>query len=81
VIQLDNVRKLLDRADVLVTELDGQPLDERSHGDEQKTQRIARSRHLQELANHLELAASLVRHEYWIARGAADPLSLHTRKQ
>lgn len=80
-ILLDKVIDLLDASDVLVERLNGQPLNERLDTTERedKTVRIERSRQLQELANHLELAAALVRHEYWVARGATDPI--YTRKR
>lgn len=81
VIRLDKVIDLLDAADEVVEKLHGQPLNERLDDSERedKLVRIERSRQLQELANHLELAAALVRHEYWVARGATDPI--YTRKR
>lgn len=81
-IRLDMVIDLIEASDTIIDALNGQPLDERLQGAEcreDKAVRIERSRQLQELANHLELAAALVRHEYWVARGAIDPI--YTRKR
>ncbi len=78
-IDLTVVRSCLSAAAALVDELDGKELDEtdavtsQSKGEARK-RRAQRSQDLQLLATRLELAASLVRNEYWYARGERDPL-------
>lgn len=78
-IDLTNVRRVLSDAADIINSLDGQELDERdaipsqSRGIERR-KRAQRSQDLQLLATRLELAASLVRVEYWHARGCSDPL-------
>lgn len=73
------VKRTLKEAVELVDTLDHQDLDEtaaltsQSKGDARR-QRAQMSQDLQLLANRLELAASLVRVEYWFARGESDPL-------
>lgn len=39
-----------------------------------RAERAQKSQDLQYLAGRLELAAALIRNEYWIARGKPDPL-------
>jgi hypothetical protein len=78
-IDLSNVVSCLREADALVQNLHGRELDEtdaitsQSRGTERK-RRAQMSQDLQLLATRLELAASLVRVEYWHARGETDPL-------
>jgi hypothetical protein len=78
-INLTTVRRVLNDAQVLIEGLDGRELDEtdavtsQSRGIERK-KRAQMSQDLQMLATRLELAASLVRVEYWHARGADDPV-------
>lgn len=77
-IDLSTVRRCLGDVDGLVNALDGQELDEtdavtsQSKGELRKL-RAQRSQDLQLLATRLELAAALVRNEYWFARGEKDP--------
>lgn len=79
-INLDRVRKMLDGEIVdLVDELDGFDLDETGAIESQtksrqRTLKAEKSRELLLLADRLELAANLVRNEYWVARGEGDPL-------
>jgi len=77
-INLTAVRRSLADAAHLIEELDGRELDEstavvsQSKGNARK-ERAQMSQDLQLLATRLELAASLVRVEYWHARGEGDP--------
>ena len=74
-INLSKVNSVLDECDRLAAELDGQTLDERLGAQDKaaaREARITRSRDLQQLAHLLELAATLVRNEYWHARGGKD---------
>lgn len=78
-IELNPVRGVLREVNDLIGALDGQDLNETDAITNQSTgearrQRAARSQELQLLANRLELAAQLVRVEYWFARGKSDPL-------
>lgn len=79
-IDLHRVRAILEEAERVVDELDGQDLDERQAlGNSQsksldRQQRAAMSQALNQLADRLQLASTLVRNEYWVARGASNPL-------
>lgn len=79
-IDMARVRNVLAEVDDLIEELDGFDLDEtdavtsQSKGDARRL-RAQKSQDLQMLANRLELAAALVRIEYWAARGNGDPLA------
>jgi hypothetical protein len=78
-INLTTVRRALADAQELIEGLDGRELDEtdaiasQSRGTARK-ERAQMSQDLQLLATRLELAASLVRVEYWYARGCDDPV-------
>lgn len=78
-IDMSRVRAVLNEVDDLIDDLDGFDLDEtdavtnQSKGDARRL-KAQKSQDLQLLANRLELAAALVRIEYWAARGASDPL-------
>lgn len=79
-IDLTRVRACLKDADRLVTTLDGQSLDETDALTSQskgaaRVRKAEMSQDLQLLATRLELAAALVRVEYWYARGEDDPLT------
>jgi hypothetical protein len=77
-INLTTARRAIDDAVTLIAELDGQELDEthaitsQSRGALRK-RKAEMSQDLQLAATRLELAASLVRVEYWHARGEGDP--------
>lgn len=76
-INLTRVRKVLADVQALVDELDGKELDEvDAISLQSKTKireiRARRSQDLQLLATRLEMAAALVRNEYWYARGEPD---------
>lgn len=73
-INLSKVDNILEEADRLLTELDGKPLDETLNPSKAQAReiRVQRSRDLQQLAHLLELGATLVRNEYWHARGGQD---------
>ena len=77
-INLDNAARAVREAQRLLDELHGLDLDEsdavtsQSRGETRKI-KAQRSQDLQLLANRLELAAALVRVEYWYARGETDP--------
>ena len=79
-IDLAAVRSVLMEVESLVAQLDGLELDDtdalssQSKGAARK-EKAQRSQELQLLAVRLELAASLVRNEYWFARGEVDPLN------
>lgn len=78
-INLTRVRDVLAEIEELVDDLDGIDLDETKAVESQtkgkaRQERARRSQELQLLGNRLELAASLVRIEYWHARGEQDPL-------
>jgi len=80
VIDLTRVRIVLAEVGALVEELDGAELDETAAIDSQtkskaRSIRAKRSQNLQLIAGRLELAAQLVRNEYWFARGEIDPLN------
>lgn len=75
------VKEVLDDCELLVEDLDGQMLDERQNSDsdadtpskaEARDHKVRTSRDLQRLAHQLEMAATLVRNEYWHARGGPD---------
>lgn len=76
-IDLSSVKSVLDEANSLATALDGIDLDEtdavisQSRGEARRI-KARHSQDLQLLANRLELAAALVRTEYWFARGEKD---------
>lgn len=79
-IDLDRVKKILTE-DVfeLLDGLDKFDLDETGAIEGQtkskaRTLRAEKSKELLLLADRLELAANLVRNEYWYARGEVDPL-------
>lgn len=78
-IDLEKTLIVLQECGELAAELNGQELDEtdavtaQSKGDLRR-QRAQMSQDLQLLATRLELAAGLVRVEYWFARGERDPL-------
>lgn len=77
-INLTTVRSVLREVNELVDDLDGRDLDEtdavtsQSRGEARKI-KAQRSQDLQLLASRLDLAADLVRVEYWHARGESDP--------
>lgn len=78
-IDLSKVRSILEQCTELLDGLNGQELDETdalvSQSKGGARQRKARlSQDLQLLATRLELAAALVRNEYWFARDGVDPL-------
>lgn len=79
-INLTQTRDVMTEALELVDELHGIDLDDsdavtsQSKG-QQRQLRAQRSQELQLLASRLELAAQLVRVEYWYARGESDPLN------
>lgn len=79
-INLSLVRNVVDDVVDLITTLDGIELDEsdavtsQSKGEARRI-RAQRSQDLQLLASRLELAAQLVRVEYWYARGERDPIN------
>ena len=81
-IDLTTVRACLSDARDLIERLDGKELDEteavtsQSRGDLRRL-KAQRSQDLQLLATRLELAAGLVRVEYWYARGESDPTRPH----
>lgn len=78
-IDLSRVRAVLADVEPLIRELDGLELDDsdaitsQSKG-KARQERARRSQELQLLASRFELAAALVRIEYWTARGEMDPL-------
>lgn len=78
-IDLTHVKSVLKEANGIIPWVDGVDLDEtdaitsQSKG-KARHQRAQTSQHLQLLATRLELAAALVRNEYWVARGEIDPL-------
>lgn len=78
-IDLNRVRHVLAEVNTLVADLHGQDLDEtdaitsQSKG-QARVRKAQLSQDLQLLATRLELAAQLVRVEYWHARGETDPL-------
>lgn len=79
-IDLGHVKGILAEAEALVAELHGVELnEERAVEDQTKNRtRIERARLSQDLnllAGRLDLAAELVRNEYWFARGEDDPLN------
>lgn len=79
-IDFTRLKLVLEEIDALVEDLDGKALDEtaaltnQSKG-EARRERAQRSQDLQLLASRLELAAQLVKVEFWNARGEGDPLS------
>ncbi|WP_234410897.1 hypothetical protein [Nocardioides terrigena] len=78
-IDLTRVRTIMAEAASLVEGLDGQDLDESDAVTSQsksrtRQERAQTSQDLQLLATRFELAAALVRVEYWSARGKQDPL-------
>lgn len=83
-IDLSGVKSVLQEILPLVKELDGLDLDEtKALADQSKGRarqdRAQRSQELNLLASRLELAAQLVRNEYWYARGETDPLNRRRR--
>lgn len=83
-IDLTNTKQVLADVVQLVNRLDGQELDDtdaitsQSKGELRK-RKAQLSQDLQLLATRLEFAASLVRNEYWYARGSRDPLDPRRR--
>ena len=80
VIDLERLRNVLTEVNVMVEDLDGVALDDTAAITSQSKSKARevkarRSQDLQLLASRLELAAHLVRVEYWYARGEADPLN------
>lgn len=78
-IDLTDVRSVLSDAHAIVIDLDGKDLDDTAAITSQskgaaRQLKAQRSQDLQMLATRLELAAALVRNEYWFARGVPDPL-------
>jgi hypothetical protein len=75
-IDLSIVKAVIDDCELLITDLDGQNLDDRFNHNTDKAEarehKVRLSRDLQRLAHQLELAATLVRNEYWHARGGPD---------
>lgn len=77
-IDMTKTKAVLDHCNELVGNLHGEDLDERdalvsqSRGQDRK-RKAKLSSDLQFLATRLELAAALVRVEYWFARGDNDP--------
>lgn len=75
---MTKTRAILAECTELIDSLDGQDLDEtnavesQSKGAERK-RRAQLSQDLNFVASRLELAAALVRVEYWYARGEDDP--------
>lgn len=83
-VNLSRVRAILNEAQVLVDELDGLELDDsRSYMDQSKgnarQERAKRTQELQLLATRFELAAALVRVEFWYVKGESDPLEPRRR--
>lgn len=79
-IDLTPTRNVLIEAGELIDELHGIDLDDSEAVTSQskgalRQLRAQRSQELQLLASRLELAAQLVRVEYWYARGESDPLN------
>ena len=78
-INLARVQAILAEADEIVEDLDGRSLDESDAVTEPKAavrhEKAALSRQLQFLATRLELAAALVRSEYWTSRGFTDHIN------
>ena len=75
---MTQAQAVLDECRDLVTSLHGQDLDESNAIDSQskgeaRKRKAELSQDLNFLATRLELAAALVRIEYWWARGEADP--------
>ena len=81
-INLSKVDAIIEEAGRLMDDLDGKVLDETLAGQQDRAsareERVQRSRDLQQLAHLFELAATLVRNEYWHARGGQD--MIHGRK-
>lgn len=80
VIDLSGVKSVLAEVQALVNDLDGRELDDSAAITSQskgaaRQAKAQRSQDLQLLATRLELAAGLVRNEYWFARGEVDPLN------
>jgi hypothetical protein len=78
-IDMTRVRPVLKEIEELIDELDQLDLDETDATYRQTKTKLReikaqRSQDLQLLATRLELAAALVRNEYWFARGEIDPL-------
>jgi hypothetical protein len=78
-INLTRVQRILDEVHDKIEELDGMELDETNALTNQTTSNVRvlkaqRSQDLQFMANRLELAAQLVRVEYWAARGFTNPI-------
>lgn len=78
-INLSRVKAILAEAEAIVSELDGTELDETNAVASQtkskaREVRARKSQDLNLLADRLQLAAQLVRTEYWFARGESDPI-------
>jgi hypothetical protein len=85
-IDLSRVCAVLADADALIESLDGRDLDESDAiGSQSKglarQERARLSQDLSLLADRLEYAASLVRVEYWQARGKEDPTGRPYRRR
>ncbi|WP_028638591.1 hypothetical protein [Nocardioides sp. URHA0032] len=84
-IDLSRVRNVVGEATKLIDDLHGIELDEtdalvsQSKG-KMRMERAQRSQDLNLLATRLELAAALVRVEYWCARGERDPIDPDRRQ-
>jgi hypothetical protein len=82
-INLDRTKAILAESEALVRALHGQDLNERSAttqgGGAQRAERAKKSQDLLLLAERLELAAAMVRIEYWHARGHGDPIQPNRR--
>lgn len=79
-IDLTRVKSVMTEIELLIRELDGVELDEtdavasQSKGQARQL-KAQKSQELNLLGQRLDLAAALVRNEYWFARGEVDPLN------
>lgn len=78
-IDLTDVSRIVDKAYDTIDRLDGQVYDDRTAVTSQSKGRARQDnarlgQSLNRLADHLELAAKLVRNEYWAARGDGDSM-------
>lgn len=79
-IDLKAVKSVVAEIESLIDTLDGQDLDETTAVAEQskgkaRQERAKMSQELNLLADRLMMASTLVRNEYWFARGEIDPLN------
>lgn len=79
-IDLSRVKSVLTEVDALVQELDGVASSDakswaQQGGGDRRREQAKRSQELQLLASRLELAAQLVRNEFWVYKGEVDPLN------